>query len=193
MLLQFLQFISQASAGFPNAVEKLPELRALDLIWGEPAVQVQKPGKYTDMQFATATPGVMFRTVQATKKISKLCIGSVGIALTEVVSILKWMGRQLLEFETSVCDQEEAPFERLEILLLTAAEHNNELGTFSVAAFEHDRGSVPLEKWKQQAERVLARLRYLEKYATYLWVRELEAKLKRMAIGHATSFCRHLI
>lgn len=137
--------------------------------------------KYSGSVFSTASPGAVLRTVQAVPQLSKLYIMHVSIALTELVGVLK-TGKRLREVETSLGDQEEAPFERVEVRLLMAAECNNGLRSFFVEDIKHERGPIPVNELKQQARRVLTGLRFLEKCAAYVWIKKLEEDIEAMAV-----------
>lgn len=165
----------------PEVVQGLPELRKLDLLW-MPGILLRDICRYTGQCYATAMPGVMLRAVQVAPQLSSLCIVRVRIALTELLTIMKSIGLHLREFETSLGDQEEAPFERLEKLLLGAARYNTELRKFFIEDVGHEPGPILEWKWEEQAQRVLARLWFLRRVAPYLSVGNLEEDVLRTAL-----------
>lgn len=164
-------------------MEKLPELRRLILMWAAPGQEAREPCRYTGSRFARASPGVMPRVVQVTPQLVSLVMVDVRISLPELLTIMKWMGKRLHGFKTSIGDQEESPFERLEALLVAAANHNRELRAFWVEDVKHERGPIPAEEWKLQARRVLVRLEYLREQAPCLSVRAMEMEIQRMALA----------
>lgn len=171
---------SGTDAVLPQTVRRLPELKELEVFWDNSELIGREPCKYSGLLFASASPGVMLRTVKAAPRLSCLCLGLVRIALSEVIDILRCVGSRLRVFQTFVSDQEEAPFERLEALLLAAAEHNDELKEFSVSDVNHWRGPIPVHEWKQQCKRVLRSLQFLEKRAASLWAGKLMADIRTM-------------
>lgn len=154
-----------AETVLPGVLQKLPSLGTLKLFWVQPEREAREPCMYTGSRFVSAAPGVMLRAVQATRRLSILWMMDVRIELTELVCILKSIGTQLRSFASSLGDQEEPPFERLEALLLVAAEHNTALDNIWFEGIKHQRGAMSVEEWKQQAQRVLVSVRFLERRA----------------------------
>lgn len=175
-----LHIIQGAEEELPEVVRKLPELTDLDLVFVQSALESRERCQYSGSLFATASPGTMLRTVQAAPHLSTLCVGQVRIRLVELDMILKSIGARLRSFETSICDQEESPFDRLEALVLTAAKYNVEVREFWVDDIGHRRGPTPLEEWKRQAKQVLAGLRFLQKRAPYVRMRDMDVRIASM-------------
>lgn len=172
-----------ADVVLPEVVQRLPELNRLELWWVPSGLEEREPCKYSGYRFVTAQLGVMLRTIASARQLSKLCIARVRIPLTEMVRILKLIGRQLREFETSICDQEESPYDRLEAILLTTAEHNTELRELEVLDMEQVGGPMPSDEWRGQARRVLGRLHFLEKRAPNLVVSRLEQAMQTLTVA----------
>lgn len=176
----YLTMTEGAEEELPGTVAKLPELTDLDLTWLPSSNESRGRCPYSNSLYVAPPAGLVLRTIQSAPLLTDLCLGKVRIALNELTMILRCVGPRLRFFQTSICDQDEVPFHRLESLLCTIGNYNKELGRFWVDDLVHSPGGTPRTEWSRLAQRSVAALRYLERLIPGLMTHEMDTRIMKM-------------
>lgn len=116
-----------AEEAFKEAMTGMTSLRSLKLRWARPQAWAGREHKWNIGRFTTAGPGRLLEVVKRSPDLVKLQLDYVRMSMEEVRGILKWMGKRLQHFGVSIFDQDEAPFERLERIIVELTRFNGEL------------------------------------------------------------------
>lgn len=169
-----------ATVALVDAVRSMSSLRSLRVRWGAPAVSVKRTYKWNLASFSNVAPGLLLRTVEHLPDLVDLELLCVRINIAELTSILRKLGRQLHHFSTSVADQDESPFDRLDAVLTAVTEFNSGLHDFSIDVQRTDEMSLlgtmqheDPEKRLRQGRVLAASLRRLSRAAPALNTEEI--------------------
>lgn len=106
-----------------ETIKAMPELELLHLTWDW--TKPQWTGSY-----AQANSGKLLSAIRVAPKLARLSLTNVRISIDELTNILQALGTRLRSFTTSLCDQDEAPLQRLTAICKALADHNLSLEKF---------------------------------------------------------------
>lgn len=109
------------------AAQRMLKLRNLKLRWGEPEDWWARSHGWNVAKFCGVTEGMIARAIRFLPELRDLDLLCVRLSMKELGGILKVIGKRMRHFGTSIADQDEPPFERMELLLKVLVAHNTEL------------------------------------------------------------------
>lgn len=126
----------QTEFALADLVKKTLSLIVLEVYWGCAEVPRERNTGQPRAFYVTVTPGVLLRAISTRVNLTVLILCYVHIPLSELILMLKCVGRRLHEFGTSIMGQQEEPLDRFEHVLFAATKHCpnlKELGIFERA------------------------------------------------------------
>lgn len=154
----------------------IPKLRSLRLRWSKPILRIPRTYNWYrgTCSRSAASKGTMLRTVGRATSLVQLHLVNVRIDGDELTLILRCMGPRLQYFETSVCGQDQSPFDRLENIVKAMTLYNPELRFFDIEeelSWANQDAQQPISI---QARRIRAGLRRLQYRAPLMNARRLK-------------------
>lgn len=138
-------------------------------------------------------PGLLTKIVEASPKLSKLCLRWVRFSATEQDDILRVLGNRLEDVEISFNGQSEHTFDRIEAFLRSAIRHNHNLHTVDIVEEERGHqlyvtGSKPdVDTIEEQRTRLLQMLSNLPRSSPSFDDSELREYIAGLDISEDTS------
>lgn len=177
-----------AEVVLPSLIQMLPALRQLDFLWHhtKPRQRRRQQSKYyegTKYLYATAAPGILLRAVERGQNLSELRLACIRIVVTELMGILISVGPRLRCFSTSLADQDENPFDRLDALMYAAATFNLELRGFYLVEGSpkySPQCQTELQILRERGHELLLSLGWLERRAPFLVIASLSSFITDM-------------
>eukprot|EP00177_Eucheuma_denticulatum_P007734 GFKZ01014068.1.p1 GENE.GFKZ01014068.1~~GFKZ01014068.1.p1 ORF type:complete len:467 (-),score=56.84 GFKZ01014068.1:624-2024(-) len=109
------------------AAQRMLKLRVLKLRWAEPDVWWPRSHGWNVAKFSEVTEGMILRAIRFLPDLTDLELLCARLSMKELGGILTLIGKKMKHFGTSIADQDEPPFERMELLLNVFVAHNTEL------------------------------------------------------------------
>lgn len=166
-------------------------LRSLKLRWPRPEIWIALRYRWNGLCFGKADANAILRAIQVAPDLVELDLRYVRIPTQQLKEILLSMGPRLKHFGTSIWDQDEAPFDQLEMLIRALTMHNSGLRSFEVSeSIGREKELLrtvytteePLETRKFQEFRLRYALRVLKRSAPMMHTHELEDFISSMKV-----------
>lgn len=154
----------------------IPRLRSLRLCWSKPTVRTPRNNNWYrgTCSRSAAIKGAMLRVVGRATSLVQLHLVNMRIDGNELTLILRCMGPRLQYFETSVCGQDESPFDRLEHIVEAMILYNPEVHFFGIEEELSWANQDAQQSISIQARRIRAGLRRLQCRAPLMNARRLK-------------------
>lgn len=170
-----------------KSVHSLSSLRSLKLKWYLPDAPIRKSWA-PPLRLSVCRAGAMMQIAESAPKITEVELLDVRIGMTELNGILRFFGPRLKHFATSIFNQDETPFSRLEGVIRAVTAHNSGLHTLNID-LEWLPMAYPISDWydgslHQQIRQVRAALYRMERAVPFLDFYEFERQLNGI-IGNA--------
>lgn len=170
-------------------VRAMNSLRSLKLKWPRPEIWIALKYRWNGLCFSKADADMILRAIEVAPDLVELDLRYVRVPAHQLTEILLTMGTRLKHFGTSIWDQDEAPFDRLEILIQALTRHNSGLCSFEVSeSIGREKELLrtvytteePLETRTLQECRLRYALRVLKRSAPMMNTDELEDFISSM-------------
>lgn len=170
-------------------VRAMHSLRSLKLKWPRPEIWIALRYRWNGLCFTKADADAILRAIEVAPDLVELDLRYVRVPTHQLTEILLNMGPRLKHFGTSIWDQDEAPFDQLEILIRALTRHNSGLCSFEVSeSIGREKELLrtvytteePLEMRTSQECRLRYALRVLKRSAPMMNTDELEDFISSM-------------
>lgn len=131
-----------ATVALVDAVRSMSSLRSLRVRWSAPAVSIKRSYKWNLASFCSVAPGLLLTIVESLPDLVELDLLCVRIDMAELTAILRKLGKRLQHFSTSIADQDESPFDRLDAVFRAVTACNSGLHYFSIDVQRTDEMSL---------------------------------------------------
>lgn len=171
-----------ASVALIDALSNMSSLKSLKMRWGVPAAPAARGYKWNIASFCSVQPGILLRALDNLPDLVELELLCVRIDIAELTAILRKLGKRLQRFSTSIADQDEGPFQRLDRIVRAVTRYNPSLHNLSIDMQRTDQmtllGIMQHENREQrvrQGRMLVAALKELSRTAPALRTEEISA------------------